>query len=103
MYAIIKVSGHQYKVTQGDVIESDRLTTEEGKDVAFDEVLLIDDGKAVRVGQPFVKGAKVTAKVIEHTQGDKRVAYKYRLRKDSQSKHGFRPQLTKLSIQSITV
>ncbi len=101
MYAIVKVGGHQYKVAEGDTIEADRLEAKEGENVALENVLLVDNGKDVQVGRPYVKGAKVTAKVVEHIQGEKRVAYKYRLRKDSQSKHGFRPQLTKLSIQKI--
>lgn len=101
MYAIVKVGNHQYKVAEGDTIEADRLDVKEGEALSLDNVLLVDNGKDVQVGRPYVKGAKVTAKVVEHVQGEKRVAYKYRLRKDSQSKHGFRPQLTKLSIQKI--
>lgn len=103
MYAVVKVGGHQYKVSEGDVIEANRLEAAKGDEIVLEEVLLIDNGQSVTIGRPFVKGAKITAKIVDHTQGDKRVAYKYRLRKDSQTKHGFRPQLTELKIGKITV
>lgn len=102
MYAIVKVGGHQYKVAEGDTIEADRVNAKQGDEVTLEKVMLIENGKDIPVGQPFVKGAKITAKVVSHVQGEKRVAYKYRLRKDSASKHGFRPQMTRLQINKIS-
>ena len=66
MYAIIESCGRQYKVQEGDVIFFEKLDTEEGKKVTFDNVVLVSDGKDVKVGAPYVKGAKVEGEVVAH-------------------------------------
>jgi len=101
MYAIIQVGSEQFKVSEGDVIEVNRLGTEPGKNYAVDKVLLFAEGNKVQVGQPFLKDIKVSAKVEDHTRGEKVIAYKYRRRKSSASKKGHRQDLTKMTITKI--
>lgn len=101
MYAVVQISGHQYKVAEGETIGVERLNAEEGKNVTLDQVLLIADGNTVTVGQPYIAGAKVTAKVVEQALGDKVVAFKYRKRKDSVQKIGYRKKITAINITKI--
>ena len=81
MLAVIKTGGKQYLVSPGDKIKVELLDTEAGKEMIFDEVLLCDktgDGKAMEIGAPFVTGATVTAKVLNHGKGDKLIIFKYK-------------------------
>jgi large subunit ribosomal protein L21 len=71
MYAIIKTGGKQYKVSEGDVLQVEKLDAEKGAKVEFDEVLAIVNDADVNVGKPTVKGAKVTAEVVEQGKGPK--------------------------------
>lgn len=103
MYAIIQVGSSQIKVSEGDVIDADRFKEEEGKIVTLDKVLLFAKGSDIRIGQPYLKDVKVTAKVIKHGLGDKVVAYHYRKRKNSAKKTGHRQRLTSLNITKIAV
>ncbi len=102
MYAIVEIGSSQIKVSEGDVIDAHRLTEEAGKNVTLDKVLLFAKGSDIRVGQPYLKDVKVTAKVVEHHSADKVVAYKYRKRKNSAKKIGYRQKLTALNITKIS-
>ena len=101
MYAILEVGGKQYKVAQNDVIEVNKIEQESKSKITFDKVLMVADGEDIKVGQPYVEGAKVEAEVVEQTKGEKLVVYKYLRRKDSHKKTGHRQQLTKLLITKI--
>lgn len=101
MYAILEVGGKQYKVAPKDVIEVNKLEEEAKSKITLDKVLLLADGKKVEIGQPYVKGAKVEAEVVEQTKGKKLVVYKYLRRKDAHKKTGHRQKLTKLLIKKI--
>ena len=102
MYAIIQVGSSQMKVSEGDVIDAHRIKEEAGKSITLDKVLMFAKGSDIRVGQPYLKDVKVTAKVVEHHLDDKVVAYKYRRRKNSASKVGHRQKLTALNITKIS-
>jgi len=102
MYTIVQVGSSQYKVSEGDTIQVNRLEEKEGKTITLDQVLLYDDGKEVLVGHPHLKNVKVTAKVVKHFLGDKLIAYKFRRRKNYAKKRGFRAQLTTLNISKIS-
>jgi large subunit ribosomal protein L21 len=102
MYAIIRVGSDQYKVSEGDIIEVDRLQEDVGKKIKLEDVLMVSDGKDVKVGQPKVSGAKVEAEIMEETMDDKVVSFKYRRRKASALKKGHRTKLTALRIKKIT-
>ena len=100
MYAVVEQGGKQYRVSEGDTIEIDRIEAEEGSELELGRVLLVG-GDKVKVGAPAVKGAKVTAKVISHHLGDKVETFKYRPRKRYRKLGGFRASLTKIEITGI--
>lgn len=101
MYAIIEACGRQYKVKEGDKVFFEKLQEEEGKPVTFDKVILIS-GDKTEIGTPYVKGAKVEGKVLEHTKGKKIVVFKYRPKKGSKTTKGHRQNYTKVEITKIT-
>ena len=101
MYAIVEIAGQQFKIEQDQQIFVHRLEAKEGSKVDFDKVLLMDNAGKVNVGAPVIKGAKVTAKVLEHLKGDKVIVFKKKRRKGYKVKNGHRQYLTKLEILKI--
>lgn len=102
MYAIVDVAGQQFKVEEGKKIFVHRLSEEQGETVELDQVLLIDlDGKVI-VGEPIIKGALITAKVIDHPRGEKVKVFKKKRRKGYQKLSGHRQDLTQLQIETIS-
>ena len=101
MYAVVRIGATQFKISEGDTIDADRIPQEPGKNVTLDKVLLFAKGADVRIGQPYLKDVKVTAEVVRHNRGKKKVAFKFRRRKSSQKKIGHRQNLTVLNITKI--
>lgn len=101
MYAIVEIAGQQFKIEKDQQIFVNRLKEKEGSKVDFEKVLLLDKSGKISVGAPVIKGAKVTAKIIEHLKGDKVIVFKKKRRKGYKVKNGFRQFLTKLEILSI--
>jgi large subunit ribosomal protein L21 len=101
MYAVIQFGSDQFKVSEGDIIEVDRLEAEDGKTITVDDILMVSDGKEVKIGQPALSGSTVQAQVLKETLGDKVVAFKYWKRKAHAFKKGHRPKLTALKITKI--
>ena len=101
MYAIVEIAGQQFKVEKDQKVFVNRLQTEEGKKVSFDNVLLLGDGDKVTVGAPAIDGAQVGAKVLKHFKGDKVIVFKKKRRKGYRVKNGFRPSLSEIQIESI--
>ena len=101
MYAIIESCGKQYKVAEGEVVFFEKLEVEEGKKVTFDKVVLLSDDGKVEVGAPYVKGAKVEGKVVEHGKGKKIVVYKYKAKKNYRRTQGHRQPFKKVEITKI--
>ena len=101
MYAIVEIAGQQFKVAKDQKVFVHRLATEEGKKVAFDNVLLIGDGDKVTVGAPVIEGAQVGAKVLKHLKGDKVIVFKKKRRKGYKVKNGHRQHLSQIVIESI--
>lgn len=101
MYAIIKTGGKQYKVAKGDSVYVEKLDAEAGKEVTFDQVILVADGSKVKIGNPLVKDAKVTAKVEKQGKEKKVVTFKYKPKKHSHTKYGHRQPYTKVTVESI--
>ena len=97
MKAIIKTGGKQYLVEEGSVIYVEKLNAEEGKNVVFDEVLMLDGN----FGSPKVDGAKVTGKVVKHGKGKKIIVYKYKAKKNYRRTQGHRQPYTKVEITKI--
>lgn len=103
MYAIVEISGHQYKVAEKDVIFVDRQQAEENKKITLDKVLLTSDGNGkVNVGTPVLDKAKVQAKIVDHTKGDKMIVFKKKRRKGYKVTRGHRRHLTRILIEKIT-
>jgi large subunit ribosomal protein L21 len=102
MYAIVDIAGQQFKVEKDQKLFVHRLEGEEGKEVSFDQVLLIDSGTKVSVGDPVVKGASVSAKIITHMKGDKVLVFKKKRRKGYQKLNGHRQYMTQIQIESIS-
>tara|TARA_Y100001954_G_scaffold36876_1_gene35950 strand:+ start:20737 stop:21165 length:429 start_codon:yes stop_codon:yes gene_type:complete len=101
MYAIVEIAGQQFKVEKDQQIFVHRLEVKEGSKLDFEKVLLIDNSGKVNVGAPAIKGATVTAKVLEHLKGDKVIVFKKKRRKGYRVKNGHRQYLTKLEIVKI--
>lgn len=97
MSAIIATGGKQYRVEVGDVLFVEKLGQEAGSEIEFTDVLAIGD----KFGKPFVKGAKVKAKVVSEGRGKKIVVYKYKRRKGYHKKQGHRQPFTKVEITAI--
>ncbi len=102
MYAIVEIAGQQFKVEKDRKVYVNRLQNEEGSQVEFEKVLLIQDGDKVSVGSPVVAGAKVTAKVLSHLKDDKVIVFKKRRRKGYRKRNGHRQYLSQIQIESIT-
>jgi len=103
MYAIVNIAGQQMKVAKDQQVYVNRLPNKEGDKLTFDEVLLVDNNGKVNVGAPAVKGASVSAKVVEHVKGDKVIIFKKKRRKGYQTRNGHRQLLTKIAIDGISV
>ena len=102
MYAIVDIAGQQFKVEAGMTIFVNRLAAEKGASVEFDKVLLVDADGQVKLGAPYVDGAKVTATVLTDTcKGKKVLVFKKKRRKGYQKMNGHRQYLTKLQINTI--
>ena len=101
MYAIVEIAGHQFKVEKDQKVFVNRLATEEGKKVNFDNVLLIGDGDKVTLGAPAIDGAQVSAKVLKHLKGDKVIVFKKKRRKGYRVKNGHRQALSEIVIEGI--
>ena len=101
MFAVVEVGSSQFKVAEGDTIQINQVTTEEGKDITLDKVLMFVNDSDVRIGQPYLKGVKITASVLKHLRGKKVVAFKFRRRKSYKKTTGHRRDLTSVSIKKI--
>ena len=101
MYAIIETGGKQFRVEEGAKLRVDSLAAEVGAEISLDKVLMLGGGK-VTVGAPFVSGAKVTAKVLEHGRGEKIRVFKKWRRNDSRRMQGHRQNYTDIQITAIT-
>ena len=101
MYAIINISGKQYKATSGARLRVPKQDGETGTSLTFDKVLLISDGKNTEIGDPVLKGASVTGTIIEHGRNKKILVYKKKRRKGYQRKNGHRQWFTEIEFGTI--
>ena len=103
MYAVIKTGSKQHKVTEGDVLSVEKLIGDKGTEVVFNEVLMVSDDKKVKIGQPFVDGAKVIGEIIDQKKGPKIHVYHMIRRKGFHKKTGHRQELTSMKITKISM
>lgn len=101
MYAIIETGGKQFKVAKDDVLNVELLNAEVGSTIELDKVLAVGAGADLKVGNPTVEGAKVTAKVLEHGKAKKVIVFHYKPKKNIRKKNGHRQPFTKLQIVEI--
>ena len=101
MYAVIKTGGKQYKVAPGEQLKVESLVADVGSVFSFDQVLLVANGEAIKVGAPTVDGAKVTATVKSHGRLDKVRIVKFRRRKHHRKQMGHRQYFTEIEITGI--
>ena len=102
MFAIVNISGKQYRVEKGDQIKVALLETDAGKKVKFETVLLADDGKKVTLGNPVVSGATVSGTVINHGRDRKVIVFKKKRRKGYRRKNGHRQNFSLIQIDSVS-
>jgi large subunit ribosomal protein L21 len=100
MFAVIKAGGKQYRVAAEDIIRVDRVSGQPGEIVEFGEVLVLG-GDTPQLGSPTIAGATVAGEVLQHTRGDKVIAFKKRRRQTSRRKRGFRHEFSVIRITEI--
>ena len=100
MYAIVQTGGKQYKVSQDEIINVEKLDAKVGETVKLDVLMLVDGAKVVN-GNPYVKNAEVVAEVVEQGKSDKVLVFKYKAKKNERKKQGHRQPYTALKIVSV--
>ncbi|MBI1965034.1 MAG: 50S ribosomal protein L21 [Betaproteobacteria bacterium] len=101
MYAVVKTGGKQYRVSAGEKLKIERLPASVGDEIVLDQVLMVADGQAVRMGAPLLGGARVTARVLAHGRGEKVRIFKLQRRKHTRKTQGHRQNYTEIEILGI--
>jgi large subunit ribosomal protein L21 len=101
MYAIVKTGGKQYRVQEGMEIDVEKINAPPGETVDLDSVMFLGLGDEVKIGTPYVQGAKVACEVVKHDRGEKVVVFKFKRRKDYRRKKGHRQDFTRLRVTAI--
>ena len=101
MYAVVETGGKQYRVTEGEEMKVEKLSGEPNEELSLDKVLLIGDGKDIKIGRPYLKGAACICRILSQEKDKKKRVYKHRRRKGSQTMKGHRQRLTRLKVERI--
>jgi large subunit ribosomal protein L21 len=101
MYAVVKTGGKQYRVSAGEKLKIEQIAAEVGQEIVLDQVLVVADGDALKMGTPLVSGATVKAKVLSQGRGDKVRIFKMRRRKHYRKSQGHRQNYTEIEILGI--
>ena len=101
-YAIVEDGGKQYKAVIGESIEVDLYPLKEGDEIDMDRVLLISDGENIKVGTPFIQGAKIQGTVMGMVKGPKIIVFRYKAKERIRTKTGHRQHYTKVRIDAIS-
>ena len=102
MYAVIKTGGKQYRVVAGEKLKVEQIPADVGSEITIDQVFMVGEGDAVKIGTPVVAGASVKATVVSHGRHDKIKIFKMRRRKHYQKHQGHRQNYTELRIEAIS-
>ena len=102
MFAVVKTGGKQYKVSEGDIIQVEKLDHEAGETVTLDQVLMVGEGEVVTTGTPFLEGTTVVCEVADQFRGPKIIIFKKKRRKKYRRKNGHRQSYTKLKVTQIS-
>ncbi len=103
MYAVIKTGAKQHKVSEGDILSVEKLDGNKGDEVVFSDVLMVSDDKEIKVGKPFVDGAKVVGEIVAQKKGPKLTVYHMQRRTGFHKKTGHRQNLTSMKIKKISI
>jgi large subunit ribosomal protein L21 len=101
MYALVEFKGKQYKAEKGALLKVDKIDAEPGTAINIDTVLLVS-GDSVKVGSPYIEGARVSATVESHGKDDKIIVFKYKPKKDYRRKQGHRQQYSVIKVGEIS-
>jgi large subunit ribosomal protein L21 len=102
MYAIVNINGIQTRVAPDEVLSVARMSGQPGDKLTFDQVLLVSDGEKISVGQPYLKGASLTAELLEHLRGPKLRIFKFKRRREYRRRRGYRDELTRIRVSAIS-
>lgn len=101
-YAVVQIGKSQYKVADGNELEVDKIEGKKGKKLTFDKVLLVVNGKKIKIGNPLIKGAKVAAEVLDQFKDKKIRVATYKAKSRYRKVKGHRTHLTKIKIKKVT-
>lgn len=101
MFAVIETGGKQYKVSEGDKVKIEKVVAEAGAGFSFDKVLLISDKDSVKLGFPYIKGAKVETKVVRQARDRKKIVFRYHSKVRYRKKKGHRQHFTEVEVTKI--
>ena len=102
MIAVVKTGGKQYKISEGDVIQVEKLDGKVGETINLDKVLICGEGNSIKVGSPYLEGCSIVCEVTEQLRGKKIIVFKKHRRKNYRRKYGHRQSLTRLRVTGIT-
>jgi len=101
MYAIVEISGFQYRVEPDATIKVPKIEKKVGDEVTITNVMLFSDGQRVKIGRPFLEDAKVKGMIVSHGRGEKLIVFKFKRRKGYKKKTGHRQDFTEIKVSSI--
>lgn len=102
-YAIVEISGRQFWIETGKYYDFNRISTELGKEIILNRVLLLNNEGEILIGKPYLESVKVKGKILEHIRGKKTIVYKMRPKKKTRKKQGHRQDLTRVLIEDISI
>ena len=102
-YAIVEISGRQFWIETGKYYDFNKISTELGKQITLNRVLLLNDEGNLLIGKPYLESVKIKGKILEHLRGKKTIVYKMRPKKKTRKKQGHRQDLTRVLIEDIVV
>jgi large subunit ribosomal protein L21 len=103
MYAVIKTGGKQHRVSEGEMLNIEKIAGDKGDEVVFNEVLMVADEGNIRVGTPLVEGARVVGEIVAQMKGPKINVFRMKRRKGYHKKTGHRQQQTSMKIKQISI
>ena len=102
-YAIVEISGRQFWIETGKYYDFNRISTELGKQITLNRVLLLNNENGLLIGKPYLESVKIKGKILEHLRGKKTIVYKMRPKKKTRKKQGHRQELTRVLIEDIII
>lgn len=102
-YAIVEISGRQFWIETGKYYDFNRISTDLGKEIILNRVLLLNNEGDVIIGKPYLESVKIKAKILEHLRGKKTIVYKMQPKKKTRKKQGHRQELTRVLIEDILI